>query len=549
MKINILIDNHLPVAIENYALAELDVEAIRGFLREIAPARLTAFAYGHDGWAQYPSALNAAPPGMPMDLLGLWKSLAAETNAQFAIYVSTLRNDLLLQAEPYWQRFALDGTGSYRVDHTSPYWETWLKPVLEELISTYEPTGFFFDGDYWTVGESLGGYRGEAAREVFPELGEDPLPAMTAEQHRRLTVVTYEQYLAKLAAFLAPRAPASSVNLAFTFRHPAVRPAGLDLITSDLPPFFAALDCWLETAVTSAKDAEREVVVPLFVEPEGGGRKLVKPLPQLIHEVAPILAMGESLHFYFPLSVTGRFDVSYAPLITRLRDEVRAVAPHYDDADFLFAPDVFCLSDSERICESQDLVALRGSAMLASLAGLNFCIAPTSRCLESLPEMRLLIAPLELSPSAAACVEQARAQGVRVLQRDDAAANMKVTRAEIDALKAAYAETPANCWADFDLVRPLSAFVRMFRKENGDWRIFVYNGCEIGSPLGRRVLNEGAGYAGRVSLTAPAGATVSFVEGYVTDLQIDGPSVSFGLDGAFAIIEGKLDASRAEGAA
>jgi len=538
MNINVLIDNHLPVELDEYSLKELNADHLREVIDAIKPKRLTAFAYGHDGWAQYPSRLNPAPKGMPVDLPQLWKDIAGEFNCQFGLYVSTLVNHRLLKTQPDWERIGLDGIPTHRIDHASPYFDEWLRPVLEELQDRYAPQGYFFDGDYWTVGESLGTWRARAAASLYPDMDERGLAGLSPEQHRQLTIETYESYIGQLGTFLAPRAPKSSVNLAFTLRHPAKRPMGLDLITSDLPPFFAAIDCWIETAVLHDKGAEREVVVPLFVEPEGGGRKYTKPLPQLVHETVPILALNESLHVYFPMDVSGRLRAGYTSLLMSLRDEIQSVAPCLNTEGYSFCPDVYCLSDSQTLLHSQNFTNLRGAFVAASMAGLNACIASTDICLQNFDKMRLMLAPVDVSPSAQACIAVAQAQGVTVLQRDFSSLNYDIHQTDLSELIQAYHSGVMSWWTGFVIERPAGAFVRSFRSDDGRWRIFIFNAVETGPALGRHVLSGGAGHVGRVTITCPEGTRISHVEGYTSSILQSEKTISFSLDGAFAVIEG-----------
>ena len=538
MKINVLIDNHLPVDLESYPLPELDQAALSRFLAEVRPRRITAFAYGHDGWAQYPSALNASPPDMQVDLLDFWKKLAAEAGCSFAVYVSTLINHRLLRAEPTWERTGLENNPTRRLDHASPYLEAWLKPVLAEIIERYGPEGFFFDGDYWTVGESLTPVRAPAAERLFPHFQGSDLSRLSADEHRSLTLQTYGTYLSELAAFLLPRTQKNCVNLAFSLRHPSDRLPGLALTTSDLPPFFAVLDCWLETAVMPGHEGEREVLVPLFVEPEGGGRKYTKTLPQVVQEIAPIIAMDESIHVYFPLNVEGRLDTSYLSLLLAVKDEVNRVAPHAFGEAFMFQPDVFCLADTDLLERTQDFAQLRGSALLAAVAGMNMCIANTARCLAALPSARLLLAPAILSPSAEVCIAEARALNVAIVREDFSGVNQTITRERLETIQRAYAGGPANWFARFTIASPPCAFIRASRDGQSRWRLFIFNSCEIGSPLGRHVMSKGAGHAGRLIVTMPADAQFDRIEGYAEDVIADGANLTFDLTGAFVIVDG-----------
>ncbi|WP_395651731.1 alpha-L-fucosidase [Brevundimonas sp.] len=548
MKIAILVDNHLDANLENYPLPDLNVDELAQFLDDVRPTRLTVFALGHDGLAQYPSSIAKVAPGLRYDLPELWRKLARERGIDYALYASTLRNDILVRERPDWERQRMDGVLSGRIDHASPYVDEWLKPFLTELLDRYDPDGFFFDGDYWAVGEGKNEHRRLAGQRLMGWAG--PVDAESVADQRKLTVETYGEYIENLASFLhqRPRELKCSVNLAFTFRHPIPPPKGLSLITSDLPPFFGPLDAWIETAVVLDPGQEREVVMPLFVEPEGGGRKYPKAPDQLVHEVSPLLAADESVHVYFPMTLEGRIDTSYTASLNEMRAEIERLQLAATMTAPVFEPDVLCLADSEALQQSQDFARLRGAMLGASVAGLNVGAAATARCAARLERVRTLIVPdgKALSSAGQRVIEKALDLGVSVIGHDDPdfaarmiRANWDVDQDLVDRLLGAYGKSGiVTPWSGMKIERHWSVFVRGLLAPDGAWRLFFWNSVEKGEQLGRHVLNKGSGYAGRVRVQLPESLRTHRVWGYADQSLATPQTIEFELTGPFAVIEG-----------
>ncbi|WP_156394294.1 alpha-L-fucosidase [Methylobacterium sp. Leaf94] len=550
MKVNVLIDNHLHAGMDAYRLPDFAASDIEQFIDSVRPSRLTVFAIGHDGLAQYPSNLAKVAPGLPFDLVGFWRDVARKRGIAFGIYVSTLRNDVLLTEQPAWVRYRLDGATSGKIDHTSPYLAKWLKPVLSEIYKKYKPDSFFFDGDYWAVGESISEPRARAAQLRWPTRGETALSTLSPEEHRLLTVETYTAYLRELGTFLRKldKRLLSSVNLAFTFRHPTAPPIGLNLVTSDLPPFYGALEAWIETAVLLRADIRRDLVVPLYAEPEGGGRKYPKSVPQLIHETAPIVAHGDPVHVYFPMSRRGRIDQAYVGSLNEMRARIEGDEQHTTQTDLQSDFDVLCLSDSDAMQRSQDFSSVRGAFLAASAAGLNVGVASTQRCADHLARMRLLIIPSgqALSAEAIRLVEAAEAAGVVILGPDlpgfkkrMVSSNWSIDQQTMDLVADAYHASPkSTLWSDVDLERPWTTFARGLTASDGSWRLFLWNGVKNGFDMGRHVRDEGAGFAGPHRVSVPGEFHIGNVWGHISALERTDRSVSFHLNGAFAVVEG-----------
>lgn len=529
-------------------MGDFSIAELAQFLDDVRPTRLTVFALGHDGLAQFPSNIAKVAPGLQHDLPEIWRSLARDRKIEFALYVSTLRNDVLVRERTDWARIRPDGIPTGRIEPSSPYVQEWLKPFLTELIGRYDPDGFFFDGDYWAIGEAGGQLRTAAAARLLGVEG--AIEDASIVDQRRATVASYSEYILALASFLDEQAKdlRCSVNLAFTFRHPTPPPKGLSLITSDLPPFFGPLDAWIETAVVLDEGQEREVVMPLFVEPEGGGRKYPKAPNQLIHEAAPLLAADESVHVYFPMALTGRIDTSYTASLNEMRAEIERMQLSATMKAPTFEPDVLCLADSEALQQSQDFGRLRGAMLSASIAGLNVGTAATARCEARLDRIRTLIVPdgRPLSSAGQAVIEKALELGVSVVGHDDpdfaermVRANWHVDQQLVDDLRNVYgASVIVTQWSEIEIERHWSVFVRGLVGQDGGWRLFFWNSVERGEQLGRHVLNKGSGYAGHVRVQLPETMRLDRVWGYADQSVATAQSIEFELTGPFAVVEG-----------
>ncbi|WP_375464392.1 alpha-L-fucosidase [uncultured Methylobacterium sp.] len=549
MKVNVLIDNHLHAGMNSYLLPDLRVEEMEKFVDSVRPTRLTVFAVGHDGLAQYPSKVAKIAPDLAVDLVGLWQGIARSRKISFGIYVSTLRNDVLLEAHPSWIRMRLDGMTSGKIDHASPFLEEWLKPVLKELYDRYRPDSFFFDGDYWAVGESTSIWRCKKAVAARPDCDMNAFSAMNAREHRLLTVDTYSEYNQSLGKFLhsLDEKLLSSINLAFTFRHPTSPPIGLNLVTSDLPPFYGALEAWIETAVRLRSNTNRDLVVPLYAEPEGGGRKYPKNVQQLIHEIAPLIANDDPIHVYFPMSRLGSIDQTYVGKLNELRSIVEDEERKSDQPALTADYDVICLSDSQALQLSQDFSCVRGAYLAASAAGLNVGITSTERYLEDFQRTRLLILPAGRaeSPEAHSCVAAAIEAGITVLGPSEIdfenrmiRSNWDLSSETISLLGNAYTMSRnPTLWSNLRVTRPWTTFVRGFVAVDESRRLFLWNGIKSGSNMGRHVRDEGAGLAGHHNVRLPIGHSITKIWGQVSHvIQLSGEA-AFNLNGAFAVVE------------
>lgn len=140
----------------------LDETRMAAHLQALAPAALIVYAKGHGGWTTYPSRLDTAHPRLARDTLAFYRDLTRKLDIKLIIYVSGLINGLAAARHPDWTceseqgRKTYDGLTNFEgrpksivcICPTSPYFEKFMAPLLEEIVGRYDPDGVWFDGDW-----------------------------------------------------------------------------------------------------------------------------------------------------------------------------------------------------------------------------------------------------------------------------------------------------------------------------------------------------------------------------------------------------------------
>jgi hypothetical protein len=370
----ILVDHHIVPDIRFPIDERVLRTSIRGMLKYVRPLRVVAFAVGHDGHAQYPSAFfppQAPSPTFPylkspgQDLLKIWREETARAHVQLIVYVSTLRNNALVEARPDYARVGSNGAVIPRIDHNTRFIDEVLLPGLQEIIDRYDPDGFFLDGDYWTVQESWN----PASTAKFEAQAHVPAPRDPADpnyaRYVRFTYSSYrDDYVEKLAAFFEhqKRRLNWSINAAFTVRDPSPLPKDYGTPTIDLP-FFALGEAYVESLFGQRRDRESEIVYALFAQMEGAMAYQYKSAAQLKQELAAAVANRFLPNFYLPLSPDGT--IPLGPIETAM--EV------YDQVDKevgveLKQPGDTLVADLALVDDNADAIARRNFTVLKDLS-------------------------------------------------------------------------------------------------------------------------------------------------------------------------------------
>lgn len=415
----ISVDNHAPLDMPYRQDPEIIRQSILRLVETLRPRRVTAFAIGHDGQAQYPSSVLPCVPGMDFDLVQMWKDIVAPAGIEFFIYVSSLRNDIIRRQKPAYARRFSNASEAQVLDHNSAYVEEVLFPSLQEIIDRYDPDGFFFDGDFWTLHDS---WHPDTLRKfkVWTKHGKTPVDFSDPvfPEFRAHTYASYDGYVEKMSSFFAKqkRRINWTINNAFSFRDPSPVPVGVRRTTVDMPPFFGLVESYLEAHFAQLRSQEFDINFPRFVHPEGSNRLQGKSLVQLSQELAVAHAASSLTHFYLPMRESGAIS---SEELQPLADAMKRFGDVYGDPPgfrgYTLAEGPAILHSNAHARATRDMTPIRGASMALFMGGINHRILSDAQLMDATPDAVLIV---DTIAHEAATLERIRAlldQGVPVV--------------------------------------------------------------------------------------------------------------------------------------
>ncbi len=398
----ISIDNHVPLRVPYHQDPAAIRRSIARLLEILQPARVTAFAVGHDGRAQYPSKVLPLVPGMDFDLVGLWRDTVRQAGVEFFIYVSSLRNDIVREQHPEYARCFSNGNQAQVLDHNSGFLDQMLLPTLQELIDGYDPDGFFFDADFWTLHDSwhpdtLSAFTQTTGLPAPADFGDANFPAF-----RAFTYESYRNYVSKMAAFFAGqvRLVNWTINGAYSFRDPSDVPAGMVRTTVDMPPFYGLVESYLEAHFAQLRSREFDINFPRFMHPEGSDRSQSKSPVQLRQELAVSHAASSLAHFYLPMRHDGTIPSDeLLPLATALQRFSEVFGPTPVERGYALATGAAVLHSNLHTQTTRDLTAIRGAAMALLAGGAPFRMLGDGQLARQNPEVLIIADTVAHAPA------------------------------------------------------------------------------------------------------------------------------------------------------
>ena len=398
----ISIDNHIPLRVPYHQDAVVVRQSIAKLLEILQPARVTAFAVGHDGRAQYPSKVLPLVPGMDFDLVGLWRDVVRAAGVEFFIYVSSLRNDIVREQHPEFARCFSNGNQAQVIDHNSSFLESMLLPTLQELIDGYDPDGFFFDADFWTLHDSwhpdtLLAFTSATGLPAPADFGDLNFPAF-----RAFTYESYRAYVTKMADFFASQARLVNwtINGAYSFRDPSDVPAGMARTTVDMPPFFGLVESYLEAHFAQLRSREFDINFPRFMHPEGSDRSQPKSPIQLGQELAVSHAASSLAHFYLPMRHDGTIPSDeLVPLAAALQRFSLVFGPTPVERGYRLANGAAVLHSNQHTQTTRDLAPIRGAAMALLAGGAPFRMLGDGQLAVQEPEVLIVADTVAHAPA------------------------------------------------------------------------------------------------------------------------------------------------------
>lgn len=150
--VNIHFDNHSSLLGQGQTVDELTAAL------STVPVQMIQVSAQSNGYATYPTEVGLDNPGRKShDTLGTFKEVARRLGLKLCVYMSVDRRPLELKDHPEWAAVGADGQPIIVGDpivcqrpnrEKKGYLYERFIPQIREIISKYDPDGFWFDGDY-----------------------------------------------------------------------------------------------------------------------------------------------------------------------------------------------------------------------------------------------------------------------------------------------------------------------------------------------------------------------------------------------------------------
>jgi len=270
---------------------EADPEVTERLLAMVRPDVIQIHAKGNPGWTTYPSAVGFTPPLLERDVMKVWTDIAKKDGYVFSAYFNIGRDREIMRRHPEWNRVRADGTPwDNMLCYHSGVAESYLWPMLDEIMDRYHPAGFWLDGSCFTVRNC---YCAKCRERFQQEFGLSPPTNPQApgwkefkEMHRQI----YREFCARTAARIKKRDPTCLVafNWAYSLRMPEEPPPGIDYFTGDhgcQVDELAADAIWYDS-----QGRPFDLMTTVWYADSQGQH--VKPAKQIQQEMAVIIAHG-----------------------------------------------------------------------------------------------------------------------------------------------------------------------------------------------------------------------------------------------------------------
>jgi len=156
---NMIIDYYTEVQFRPYGSGATR-ENVLPVLRDLRLGYLSIYAKGHSGYTSFPSALRTQHTTLGQDMPRAFREMTRETGTRLIFYYSGQLDGIAGLRHPEWVMRDQQGNPlkffqnfepvfmSYGNCPHSGYFDEWVKVHLEELITRYDPDGFWIDGDW-----------------------------------------------------------------------------------------------------------------------------------------------------------------------------------------------------------------------------------------------------------------------------------------------------------------------------------------------------------------------------------------------------------------
>lgn len=263
------------------------------------PDMIQMHAKGNPGWTTYPTKIGFAPSRLRGDVLGVWRDVARRGNYGFGVYFNLGNDGRIAATQPQWIRTDPDGKPLGRgMCFHSGVAEKYLWPMIREIMATYRPDSFWFDGTAHTVRPCYC----VACRARFERETHLPPPRTNADSgwadYHEMQRQIFREFIASTISEIHRIDPHCLVGINNTYHlmMPEKPPRGLGYLTSDIGNHVESLSPlahWFDSQ-RLPYDLMTQFVVADPQSVKGGVATAVRPKPagQIQQEMAVIIANG-----------------------------------------------------------------------------------------------------------------------------------------------------------------------------------------------------------------------------------------------------------------
>ena len=389
-----------------------DYRAMAKALKTAGVEEIICFAKCHFGYSYYPTKVGTVHPGMNGDLFGEVRAACRRVNLKVLAYVSFGLDGQAGRKHPQWQRIWETETVIsdqpdifLQVCPFTPYTEELMLPQIEEIISLYQPDGFFFDTMsalapcrcMW-CGKA---FQEETGRKIPEDETSADFPFFGSWRRER-----GRKLLQKIAGFIQQRLPQAKVgfNQIGSLPYPERMPEEVTVLTLDPPtPGPQSLQLATNAAYSVTVDRSSDIMPTIFNQ--GWGDWSLAPAARMEQAAATIWSHGARLYLGDRLRPEGFLDqqtLVALKFIKKVKDRVLKQAPETgsqirSDILILHTPEL-AYGDDERWfatgkSRERTWQLIGGSHRLLLEAGANVAISAECFLKKSLSGVRLVVLP------------------------------------------------------------------------------------------------------------------------------------------------------------
>jgi glycosyl hydrolase family 42 (putative beta-galactosidase) len=277
---------------------DADLEETSRLVGLAKPDMIQIHAKGNPGWTTYPTKIGHAPPKLANDVLAIWRDVARRDGYHFSAYYNIGRDGEIMKRRPEWNRMFPDGSPVDRaLCYHSGVAEGYLWPMIREIMTGYQPQGFWFDGSCFTIRQC---YCPKCTERFLkehdmdaPEKPGDPGWAAYHEMQRQI----YREFVAGTCREIHKIDPDClvSVNWAYSIRMPEKPDPGIAYLTGDIGNRVEGLSAEAHWYDSTGLPFDLMTQVNTLQPADDAGTRMTmrpKPRPQIEQEMAIIIANG-----------------------------------------------------------------------------------------------------------------------------------------------------------------------------------------------------------------------------------------------------------------